>query len=63
MDLAARQRRGQKLFHITQARGPLDQRAHRRAVALDLGVDGDHVAGIEAEWSLPRPNHWLRSGR
>ncbi len=29
--------------------GPVHQGAHRRAVALDLGLDVDHVARIEAE--------------
>ena len=29
--------------------GHCDQRAHRRAVALHLGVDADHVARIEVE--------------
>ena len=29
--------------------GHCDQRADRYAVALDCGLDGDHVAGIEAE--------------
>ena len=33
------ERRGQELLHVAQAGGPLDQRAHRRAVALDLGLD------------------------
>ena len=45
----AHHRRRQELFHVAQAGGPCDQRAHRRAVALDLGLDGDHVAGVEAE--------------
>jgi hypothetical protein len=45
----ARQHRLLELFHVAQAGGPLDQRADRRAVALDLGLDGDDVARVEAE--------------
>ena len=48
-DLAAGQGRRKELLHIAQAGGPLNQRPHRRAVTLDLGIDGDHVAGVEAE--------------
>jgi hypothetical protein len=29
--------------------GHCDQRTHRSAVALDLSLNGDHVAGVEAD--------------
>ena len=38
-----------ELLHVAQAGGPLHQRAHGRAIALDLGFDVDDVAGAEAE--------------
>ena len=38
-----------ELLHVAQAGGPLHQRAHGRAIALDLGFNVDDVARVEAE--------------
>ncbi len=38
-----------EFFHVAEARGPLQQRAHRLPVALDLDLGPDHIARSEAE--------------
>ena len=48
-NLRPRDRVGRKLFHVAQAGGPLNERAHRRAIARHPGVDRDDVARIEME--------------
>ena len=61
--LGARERRGQELLHVAQAGGPLHQRAHRRAVALDLRSRRRPRSWSRSGRSSPRRGHWRRSGR